>query len=139
MNTMETPHNRLSRSRKKMVIAVIMFALLLSCTLTLGRPYATGAIVIKGENVVSFRIWNPTLFPVSWSYLLFDGSGKPVSDEYQSAFEDAAKPILRFGTITQKLKLACPLPKGDYMLKVLFRYDVWGSQHEKASILQFKS
>lgn len=127
------------RKGGKTVAAAIILVLLLSCTLIFGRPFASGAVIVKEENTVSFRIWNPTFFPVSWSYLLFDGSGKSVSDEYLPTFEEAVKPIMRFGTITQKVKLACPLPEGDYMLKVVFRYDVRGSQQERVSILQFKS
>ena len=127
------------RKGRKLVAAAIILVLLVSCTLTLGQPFAAGATIIKEENIVSFRIWNPTFFPVSWTCLLFDGSGKPVSDEYLPAFEEAAKPIMRFGTITQKLRLARPLSEGDYMLQVAFRYDAWGSRQERVSALHFKS
>lgn len=127
------------RKGRKIAAAAIILVLLLSCALTLGRPFAAGAGIVKEENIVSFRIWNPTFFPVSWSYLLFDGGGKPVSDEYLPAFEEAVKPVMRFGTITQKVQLTCPLPEGGYMLEAVFRYDAWGSQQERISELQFKS
>ncbi len=135
----EEEKTNMIRKGRKMVAAAIILVLLLTCTVTLGRPFAAGAGIIKEEDIVSFRIVNPTFFPVTWSCLLFDGSGKPISDEYLPAFEGAIKPIMRFGTITQKVRLAGPVSEGDYMLQVVFRYDAWESQQERASELQFKS
>lgn len=118
---------------------IISAVLLIACLLTLGRPFAVGAGITEERREVSFRIWNPTLYAVSWSCQLLDGNGQPVPDEYLPAFEAAVKPLMRFGARLQSVSLARPLPEGNYALRVTFRYDAWGRQKESGVELRFNA
>ncbi len=105
----------------------------------MGSRLLSGRKSRKNAGKVTFRIWNLTLYPVSWSCQLLDGDGRPVSDEYLPAFEAAVKPLMKFGTKVQSIALARPLPTGNYMLRVIFQYEAWGKQKERGVELRFNT
>lgn len=123
----------------KTAAVIISAVLLIACLVTLGQPFAVGAEITEERREVTFRIWNLTLYPVSWSCQLLDGDGRPVSDEYLPAFEAAVKPLMKFGTKVQSIALARPLPTGNYTLRVIFQYEAWGKQKERGVELRFNT
>ncbi len=124
---------------RKTTAVIISAVLLIAYLLTLGWPFAAGVGITEERQEVFFRIWNPTLYPVSWSCQLLDEDGHPVSDEYLPAFEVAVKPLMKFGTKLQSINQARLLPVGNYTLRVTFRYDAWGKQKERRAELQFNA
>ena len=130
---------RLNKTTQKIIAAtgVALLLLLLVCVLIFGKPFITDVEGINEEQIVSYRIWNLTAYPVSWTYSLLDENGQAVPSDYFPEFVTTSQAILIFGTGTDVIKLARPLPAGNYTLRIVFRYNACGAKREAVSEQRF--
>ena len=123
-----------NNSKKKVVISVLAIICLLLCVLTLGKPFATNVKIVDEVPAISFKVWNLTIYRISWECQLYYENGESIPAGYYPAFVTTEKPLISFGINNQCFQLVQPLPAGNYLFKISFQYEAWVPQKQTSEI-----